>query len=276
MHFAGRFAFAAAFCCCTLLAQDVREIVRRSVQLDQANLAQMKDYTWVANRKEHAFDSSGKVKSEKSEKWETVILYGKVLHHMLERDGRALTASEDRKQKDQFDKAAAKLAQESPAQRQRRLAAEERERQKDREFLLDVADAFDFRIVGEDKIDGHPVWIISATPRPGFVPKHGGDAKALTKVKGKLWIDKAEYQWVRVEAETIATISYGLVLARLNPGAKLVFEQTRVNDHIWLPKRSYVIGSGRLGLLKKLSMDEEITWSNYRKFQVESKMVASQ
>jgi hypothetical protein len=88
-----------------------------------------------------------------------------------------------------------------------------------------------------------------------------------------MWIDKAEYQWVRLEGETTDTISYGVFLARLNPGAKLVFEQTRVNGEVWLPRREWVRGSGRIGLVKKIAMDEEITWSNYRKFQAESKIV---
>jgi hypothetical protein len=84
-----------------------------------------------------------------------------------------------------------------------------------------------------------------------------------------------EYQWVRIEAQTIDTISYGFCLARLNAGAKLVFEQTRVNDEIWLPKRQFTSGSGRLAVLKKLTEEEEITWSNYRKFQVESNLVTA-
>jgi len=81
---------------------------------------------------------------------------------------------------------------------------------------------------------------------------------------------------VRLEAETMATISYGLFLARLNPGAKLVFEQMRVNDEVWLPKREFVRGAGRVGLLKKVAMEQELTWSNYRKFHVESKVVSAQ
>jgi len=32
-------------------------------------------------------------------------------------------------------------------------------------------------------------------------------------------------------------------------------------------------GAGRLGLIKRIAMDEEITWSDYRKFQVTSKVV---
>ena len=56
------------------------------------------------------------------------------------------------------------------------------------------------------------------------------------------------------------------------PGAKLVFEQTPADGDLWLPKRLYMKGAGRLGLIKKIAMDEEITWSNYRKFQVDSKI----
>jgi hypothetical protein len=33
-------------------------------------------------------------------------------------------------------------------------------------------------------------------------------------------------------------------------------------------------GSGRVGLIKRISEEEEITWSNYRKFRVESKVVS--
>jgi hypothetical protein len=47
-----------------------------------------------------------------------------------------------------------------------------------------------------------------------------------------------------------------------------------VNDEVWLPKREYTSGSGRLGLVKKIAMEQELTWSNYRKFQVESKIVS--
>jgi len=90
-----------------------------------------------------------------------------------------------------------------------------------------------------------------------------------------MWIDKATYQWVRVEAENTDTISWGLFLARLNAGAKMVFEQTQVNSELWLPKRLLLTGSGRLGLLKRLARDEEIEWSNYKKFSVDSAIVTN-
>ncbi len=257
-----------------LCAEDPREIVRKSVQMDQANWLRMKDYTWVARLVERHLDSKGQVKAENKQAWETVILYGEPHRRMLERDGKALPPDEQRKEQQKLDKSVAKLARETPDQKQRRVADYEKGRQKDREFLTEIPDLYDFRLEGEDKVDGRDVWVISGTPRTGYQPKLR-DAKPLLKIRGKIWIDKSEYQWVRLEAETLDTISYGLFLARLNPGAKLVFEQTRVNDELWLPKREFARGTGRIGLLKKVAMEQELTWSNYRKFQVESKVVAA-
>jgi hypothetical protein len=258
-----------------LYAQDAREILRKSVDLDQANWLRMKDYTWIGHRAERHLDSSGNVKSTDTRAWETVILYGEPHRRMLEHNGQPLPPDEQRKEQQKLDKSVAKLERETSGERRHRLSDYEKRRQKERDFLHEVPDLYDLRLEGEEKVDGHDVWVIAATPKAGYQPKHR-DAKPLLKIKGKLWIDKAEYQWVRLEAETTDTISFGIFVARLNPGAKLVFEQTRVNDEVWLPKHEFVRGSGRLGLLKKIALEEEVTWSNYRKFQVDSKVVSVQ
>src|SRR5579863_9602775 len=264
---------AALISALQLCGQDAREIVRKSVELDQANWLRMQNYTWVARNTERHLDSKGQTKSVESTAWETLVLSGQPHRRIIERDGKPLPPDEQRKQQEKLDKAVAKLERETPDQKQRRLADLQKARAKDREFLREIPDLYDFRLEGDEKVDGHDAWVIAATPKPDYRPKLR-DTKPLMKIKGKVWIDKAEYQWVRLEAETTDTISFGLFLARLSPGAKLVFEQTRVNDEVWLPKREYTSGSGRLGLVKKIAMEQELTWTNYRKFQVESKIVS--
>jgi len=254
---------------------DPREIVRKCIQLDQTNWVRMKDYTWTARETTRHLDSGGNLKSTDSEAWETVILFGRPYRKIVERRGKSLTAEEQRKEQEKIDRATAKLERETAQERQIHVADYEKQREKDRAFLLEIPDAFDFRLEGEEKVDGRDAWVIHAIPKPGYQPKHG-DAQAFKKIEGKIWIDKSEFQWVRVEAATIDTISYALCLARLNAGAKLLFEQTRVNDEVWLPKRELVSGSGRIAVIKKLSEDQETTWSNYRKFHVDSKIISSQ
>jgi hypothetical protein len=255
--------------------QDPRELVRRSIAQDQLDWVRMKDYTWQAQSVERHFNSQGKVESRKQEAWETLILDGEPQRRMLERDGKALSVEEKRKEQSRLDRESARLGKETPAEKQRRLEDARKRRQREFAFLSEIPDLFDLRLEGESTIDGRPVWVVSGAPRPNAQPK-SRDAKVLLKLRGRMWIDKATYQWAKVEAETTGTISWGVFLARLNPGAKLVFEQTELNSELWLPKRLFVSGSGRVGLLKRLSEDQEIQWSNYKKFSVDSNIVVDQ
>jgi hypothetical protein len=259
---------------CAAGAADPREIVRKCVQLDQVNWLRMKDYTWVARETTRHLDSSGKLKSTDSETWETVILAGRPYRKMLQRNSVPIAADEKRKEQEKLDKTVAEMERETPQQREIRIAAYQKERAKDREFLLEMPDAFDFHMEPDAQIDGRDTWVIAASPKPGYRAKHG-DAKAFGKIEGRIWIDKLEFQWVRIEAKTFETISWGWCLARMNPGASLVFEQTRVNDEVWLPKREFLSGSGKFVLMKKVSEEQEVTWTNYRKFQVASGLVST-
>jgi len=254
-------------------AEDPTELVRRSIAQDQLDWVHMKDYTWQAASVERHFDSHGKVESTKREKWETLILDGQPCRRMLERDGKPLSPQEQSYEQKKLDDTARKLSAESSAEKQRRLQDAEKRRKREFAFLSEIPDLFTLRLEGESTVDGRPVWVVSGTPRHGAQPK-SRDARMLLKIRGRMWIDKATYQWVRVEAETIDTISWGLFLARLNAGAKLTFEQTEVNADTWLPKRLFVAGSGRIGLIKRLAEDQELQWTNYRRFSVDSRVVA--
>jgi len=251
--------------------QDAREIVRRSIAQDQLDWLRLKDYTWRAQSVEKHLDPHGKVQSVKREKWETLILDGEPYRRTLEKDGKPLSPQEERSEQKKLDDAARKLSSQSPAERERRLADAEKRRKREFEFLSEIPDLFDLKLEGEETVAGRPVWVVSGAPRPGAKPR-SGDAKVLLKVRGRMWIDKATYQWVKVEAQTTAVISWGLILARLNPGANLTFEQAPVGEH-WFPKRLVMGGNGRVGLIKRLSQEEEVEWSDYKKFSVDSKVL---
>jgi hypothetical protein len=252
--------------------QDPVEIVRRSIAQDQLDWMRMKDYTWRAESVEKHLDSHGAVQSTKREKWETLILDGQPHRRMLERDGKPLNPQEERSEQKKLDDASRKLTGETPAQKRQRLVDATRQRNREFAFLSEIPDLFDIRLEGDAVIGGRPVWVVSGTPRPGARPR-SRDARLLLKVRGRMWIDKATYQWAKVEVETTGTISWGVFLARLDPGAHLTFEQAQVDEGLWFPKRLLMGGSGRLGLLKKLAQEQEIQWSNYRKFSVDSKIL---
>ena len=68
----------------------------------------------------------------------------------------------------------------------------------------------------------------------------------------------------------------GFVLARLSRGTSFRFEQRRVNDEVWLPSHLDIALDARIGLLKRFHAGVEITYSNYKKFQTDSRIVSTE
>jgi hypothetical protein len=114
--------------------------------------------------------------------------------------------------------------------------------------------------------------VIDAEPRPGYEP-HLKDAKFLPKFRGRVWIDKDEDQWAKLDIECIDTVSLGLFLARFHKGSRIVIEQTRVNGEVWLPKHVALKVDVRLALLKEYNVEQEQTFRDYKKFRATARIV---
>lgn len=260
---------------CTLTAaQDPREIVRRSVQRMDHNMAIARNYTFLERSETRELDSDAHVKTRKIMLYDVTLLEGSPYRRLVGKDDHPLSGEEERNEQKKLADSIAQRQKETPAARARRIADWEKKRQREREPLDEVPDAFNFQITGEGQIDGRDAWIIEGTPRPGYHAR-SSLAKLFPKFRGKLWIDKADYQWVRTEAEVTDNISWGLFVARLSKGARLDVQMTRVNDEVWLPKRIEAKVSARLALVKKYRIEADTSFSNYRKFQVESRVVAA-
>jgi hypothetical protein len=86
----------------------------------------------------------------------------------------------------------------------------------------------------------------------------------LARVEGRLWVDKQDFAWVKVDGEVTQTFSMGLFVARVQRGAHIIFEETCVGDAVWVPKRLEVRASVRILLLRSLDLDRILTYSDYR------------
>ena len=115
--------------------------------------------------------------------------------------------------------------------------------------------------------------MIEATPRKGYQPR-SRTGKVLAHLQAKLWVDKQDYHLVKAEVEVVDTIWVGLFLVRLAKGSRATFEQTRVNDEVWLPRQVRAFISVRLGLLKVLHIEQEMSYSKCREFHTDSPIVS--
>lgn len=264
------FAFPAL-----LAAQDPREIVRRSVELDKRNVEIARNYTFLQRQELRDLDGSGKVKNTEIQTWDVTLQEGSPYKRLVARNDQPLSTKEQKQEEEKLQKSIEQRRKETKEQRERRLAEWERRQQRQREPLKELPGAFDFKLVGEEALNGGQAFVIDATPKPGYRPTLPS-ASYFPKVKARIWIDKNDYQWVKVELESLDTISFGGILARLSKGGRLTIEQARVNSEVWLPKLVTLQASVRIVLVKSLHKRLIITFSDYKKFQAESRVVTVQ
>jgi hypothetical protein len=249
---------------------DAKEIIRRSVDHDLLNFERLKDYTYTERAEARAYDTRGKLKRTEIETHEIVFLGGHDYARLIARDDQPLSERDARKEQDKLDREIDKREHESAGDK----ARYERERREERKFLDEVPEAFFYRLVGEEMISGNPAWVILADPKPAYRPKDSR-AKFLTKVRAKIWIDKKEYQWVKVDADATEKLSVGFHMLQIEPGATVHFEQARINDEVWLPAAAKVYVNARLALFKQMHSEVDIQFRDYKKFQAESHLVAA-
>lgn len=247
------------------LTSDPKEIVRRALDVDQSDFRLAKNYTFERREDLKVFDRKGAVKKREINTYDVTILYDEPYSRRIRKDDKPLTEKEKRKEADKLDKLVAERQNESESEHKKRLAKQEKEREEERAFVRDIINAYDFRIVGDERVDGHDAYVIDATPRQDFHPTQP-HADILSKLHGKIWISKSDYGCVKLEAETLDTISWGLFLLRIHKGTQFQLEQVRVNDEIWLPSKMSLTANARMGLFVNDSLDWQSTYSNYKKF----------
>jgi hypothetical protein len=256
-----------------LPAQDPLEIVRRATELDRRNTEISRNYTFLQRQEQRDLESNGKLKKTESETFDVTLLEGSPYRRLVARNDQPLSPKDQLKEEEKLQKSIEERRKETPEQRERRVADWDHKRQKQREPLKELPEAFNFKLAGEEALNGGVAYVIEGTPKPGYRPKSASTA-FFPKVKLRFWIAKEDYQWVRVDLESLDTISFGGFLIRLAKGSHLSIENARINNEVWLPKRAEIHGSVRLALVKVMRGEIIFTFSDYKKFQAESHVIA--
>jgi hypothetical protein len=247
--------------------------VRKRLDTDDARQS---GYMYVETRRNQKLDKAGRSTGESvtvlesypglpgEQRWERV----------LSEDGRAVPARDlekaDRERQQHVEEYARKLAKD-PAQAR---AKEEREREKARrereESIDELFRIFDVKMVGRERLDAHSTILFALTPRPNVKPRTRAGS-IMRNFNVRAWISESDYELVRLEAEAIDTVSFGLgMLARVHKGSRATFERRKVNGEAWLPARATYLVSVRVGLVAVVRRGGTIEFSNYKKFGVDS------
>jgi len=255
------------------LSQDqIRDLIRRTADNDIQNDKKQRDYTYVERQEMRKLDGKGQVKSTEIETSDVLNIYGEQVQKLVAKNDKPLSDKDARKEDEKIQKLIDKRKDESDSDREKRLKKEEKDREEERQFVREVADAYNFKFVGIEQLNGRDNYVIDADPKPGYKPVHK-EASILPKTRFRVWIDKDDTQMKKIDVQIIDTISFGLFLARLHKGSRVIIENTRVNDEVWLQQHAAVKVDARLALLKDYNIEVDVTDRDYKKFRTETKIV---
>jgi hypothetical protein len=87
---------------------------------------------------------------------------------LIAKDDKPLSAKEAAKEDEKIQKIIDKRKDESEVNRKKRGEKELKDREEERAFVREVADAYNFKLVGAEGVAGRNAWVIEGEPRPGF------------------------------------------------------------------------------------------------------------
>jgi len=230
------------------------EIIQRSVQANQADWAQEPQYDYFER------DRTG----THTKTYQVTMLAGSPYSRLVAVDGQPLNAEEQAAEEQKFEKAKSEREQETLGQRQKRIAAYERERTRDQLMMDQLVKAFQFQLLGEQKLGPYDVYVLRATPRPGYRPPNR-DTQVLTGMQGMLWIDRNTCQWVKVRARVVHPVSIEGFLAKVEPGTRFELEKMPVGPGVWLPKHFAMRAKAKIVGVFNHNSQEDDTYFNYHK-----------
>lgn len=211
----------------------------------------------------------GGTKERKQKTFEVLYISGTQYRRLIEKDGRPLNEKEAREEEAKMDREIRKRKGESDGDRRKRLGKEQKELDEDRKNRTEIPRAFEFTLLGEEVVSGRPCWKLQAEPRPGYKPNSRASS-FMSKIHGTLWVDKQDYDWARIDAESLETFTVGLGLFKIGKGAHMQLEQHRVNDEIWAPKEARMKANAKALFLVGGNFDMQFRFYDYRKYSVDS------
>jgi len=248
--------FAAAFVYSAAAQEEVAAIIRRSAEANNRDWAAVPDFENYERDRNKDGDKT----------YAVTMLDGSPYERLVEVNGHPLSAAEQKREQDKYDKVGTERHRESPSKRSQRIAKYEGDRKRDHTLLEQLTIAFDFRLVGKEVLNGYKVYVLHATPRKGYKPPNR-DSQVLTGMEGTLWIDQQSFQWVKVEAHVIRPVRIEGFLAQVEPGTRFELEKRPMTGDIWLASHFAMKSTAKVMLVIPHNGEEDDSYFNYHKAQ---------
>lgn len=231
----------------------VQEIISNSVAANQRDFDAAPHFNW----KERDKTSTG------SKTYQVTMIDGTPYYRLLAQNGHNLSAQAEAQEIAKQKQETEKRNSESTDARRDRIAKWEKGRIRDNDLMKQLTVAFNFTLLGTRRVRGFQVWVLKATPRPGYQPPNM-DTQVLPGMQGELWIDQRTFQWVHVHAAVIQPVSIEGFLAQVQPGTQFDLQKSPIAGGSWQPTHYSMKAQAKVLFLFSHNSQEDDTYWDYQ------------
>lgn len=218
-----------------------------------------KDYACMRLEEEDNVNAKDEVTKRTTTLYQISYLHGNEMSRKIEVDGRALSAAEQQKEDERLQKEAARYDKE---------AAEPPKQDNDDVTISDFLRTSRFTNPRWERLRGRDVVVFDFGPNLDYKPKRMVE-KLIYDLVGTVWVDPQAQDIARLEARMDNSFKVGGgVLASLQKGSAFQFEQSLVNNEVWLPSYDEIHIGAKLLLLKTFRANVIDHYYGYQKFHV--------
>jgi hypothetical protein len=245
----------------------------KEIDENQKALDKLKEkYAGTRTEEETEFEGNGKVKKRETKEYTFFYLDGDEMSTLVKKDGKPLNEEEQKKENEHVRK----RIQEHQKNEAKKEAKEEKAKQEGKDKNNDDVGievflrASQFVNPRRERFRGQDVLVFDFEPNPEF-KAHKLEEKLVQKLAGVVWVDEKAHDVARLEAYFVGDMKIGGgLLANLQKGTSFVFEQSFLNNEVWLPTYAEIHLGVRVLLVKAFKVNEVIRYSDYKKFNIES------
>ena len=230
-----------------------REIIQRSAEVNQRDWDAAPDYDYFQRERD----------GERTKTYDVTMLAGSRYYRLIAVDDKSLSPEDEAKEQQRFETAVARRHQESVKEREQRIGQYQKERNRDRVLMGELTKALDFTLSEQQTLGLHGVYVLRGKPRAGYRSPNK-QAKALTGMQGTLWIDTANFHWVKAEAEVVRPVWVEGFVA-LEPGTRFELEQAPIADGFWMPSHFSMEAKAKVLFLFSHYERDDNTYFGYHK-----------
>jgi hypothetical protein len=235
------------------------------VQENQKQLESLVDqYSCTEDEQVRELDKDGQVKKTTVKEYMDFYLGWQLVRREVKKDGKPLTADEQKKEDSRIEKRIREYDQKKAA------GGDGATNKKEKIDVSTILRVSNFTHPRWEEFRRQEVIVFDFAPNPAYKPRNRTE-DLLHKLVGTVWVDDQARQVVRLEASLSDSFKLaGGLLASIHKGSSLVMEQAKTNGEVWLPSYVDAHFSARLLLLSSALGDYTSKFSDYKRFRVET------